>query len=316
MFDNYYSAASCANIVGLTASIFFYLRGGDEKYARCITIDQLKMNKDDIPLAKDSNGFLRKFFLGREWNPRIYGVDVKMFLYLVGAVGLECNLLSALFVQLENSNGQISNAMATYFTCFSWFVFEYMYCENVHLYTYDLFAEKIGFKLLWGCLFFYPNFYPIGMFAVAQSHPQTNDLTVSTAASIAGLFFIGWCITRGANMQKYYFRINPTATTCFLGLIKQEALPGTRILISGYWGMARHMNYLGEIIQAVALALPGFLVAKSTADRLIPWLYPVYYVLLFVPRQFDDDAVCKLKYGEKWDEYVKRVPYRIIPGVW
>jgi len=32
--------------------------------------------------------------------------------------------------------------------------------------------------------------------------------------------------------------------------------------------------------------------------------------------QFDDDALCKGKYGAKWDEYVRRVPYRIVPFVW
>lgn len=32
--------------------------------------------------------------------------------------------------------------------------------------------------------------------------------------------------------------------------------------------------------------------------------------------QFDDDALCKGKYGDKWDEYVRRVPYRIVPFVW
>ena len=96
--------------------------------------------------------------------------------------------------------------------------------------------------------------------------------------------------------------------------------------------MARHFNYLGEITQALALALPSVLVgchstatasaaASSAAAPLslapyVSLLYPLYYVLLFVPRQLDDDAVCALKYGEDWAEYVRTVPWRICPGVW
>jgi hypothetical protein len=39
-------------------------------------------------------------------------------------------------------------------------------------------------------------------------------------------------------------------------------------------------------------------------------------VALFVPRQFDDDEVCRLKYGAAWTQYVAAVPYRIVPYVW
>jgi protein-S-isoprenylcysteine O-methyltransferase Ste14 len=47
-----------------------------------------------------------------------------------------------------------------------------------------------------------------------------------------------------------------------------------------------------------------------------PWLYPLYYVLLLFTRQNDDDRRCSAKYGELWDEYKKRVPWRIIPHIW
>jgi hypothetical protein len=53
------------------------------------------------------------------------------------------------------------------------FVVEYLFCEDVHTFTYDLFAEKMGFKLAWGCLCFYPFFYPVGVLplvATSSSH--------------------------------------------------------------------------------------------------------------------------------------------------
>jgi Ergosterol biosynthesis ERG4/ERG24 family len=56
----------------------------------------------------------------------------------------------------------------------------------------------------------------------------------------------------------------------------------------------------------------------STGHALLiwPWLYPFYYVVLLFPRQIDDDKRCALKYGTLWNDYLKRVPYRIIPGIY
>ena len=199
----------------------------------------------------------------------------------------------------------------------------------VHLYTYDLFAEKMGFKLSWGCLVFYPFFYAIGVHAIVRSDPSI-DISSTTAAVILSIFFIGWIFTRGANMQKFYYRTQPQHKTFLFGLVPQKTVPGTSILCSGWWGVSRHFNYCGEIVQGVALALPGFLMvlySPSLVDMtnfpfasfyflLQPWLYPLYYLALFIPRQADDDEVCKRKYGQKWDEYTRLVPYRIFPGLY
>jgi len=45
-------------------------------------------------------------------------------------------------------------------------------------------------------------------------------------------------------------------------------------------------------------------------------LYPLYYIILLLTRQRDDDKRCTLKYGELWKEYKKKVPYRIIPFIY
>ncbi|MCA1665429.1 MAG: hypothetical protein LC659_14390 [Myxococcales bacterium] len=48
----------------------------------------------------------------------------------------------------------------------------------------------------------------------------------------------------------------------------------------------------------------------------MPWLYPLYYVVLLLPRQHFDDRRCAAKYGALWSEYCRRVPYRIIPFIY
>jgi delta14-sterol reductase len=178
----------------------------------------------------------------------------------------------------------------------------------VHLYTYDLFAERVGFKLIWGCLCFYPFFYEIGVWPLLERGPGDDDISPLHAFLSASCFFAGWALSRGANNQKYLFKTCPGASFLF-GRIPPRTIPGTRILCSGWWGLARHINYLGEILMAVGLALPG-----GGSGSWLPWLYPLYYVALLFPREREDSRVCELKYGQKaWRDYCRAVPYRIIP---
>ncbi|MEQ1755133.1 MAG: DUF1295 domain-containing protein [Micropepsaceae bacterium] len=254
---------------------------------------------------------LADLYLGRFVNPQWLGgrIDAKMWLYLVGATMLGLNIYSFAMHHVRAFPDDPSPGIVLYMGLFTFFLSEYLFFERVHLYTYDFIAERVGFKLGWGCLFFYPYFYGIGLWSVADLPDPRTPVWFLVAAVI--LFFLGWCFARGANMQKYLFKRDPAAK--FLGLIVPEVLTDgqNRLLASGFWGMARHVNYLGEFLMAIGLTL-----ALGFPSHLVPWLYPLYYVALLVPRQRDDDRRCALKYKSLWSAYTKRVPYRIVPGVY
>jgi len=233
-----------------------------------------------------------------------------MFNYLIGAVLLACNVFSAVATHTATRQHDLdlSNAMWAYLIPMCWFICEYMWFENVHVYTYDIFRERTGFKMCWGCWFFYPFFYCIGVWPIVNA---TTDISTEAAMGTVALFFAGWVLTRGANLQKFSWRHKKAPS--FLG-IANETVPGSkgRLLVSGWWGIARHINYTGEIVQGLGLALPGYLCSGSY----LSFLYPLYYVLLFVGRDQDDDKGCKEKYGAAWDRYVRTVPYRMVPGIY
>jgi protein-S-isoprenylcysteine O-methyltransferase Ste14 len=259
-----------------------------------------------LPFPSTGKPWLADLFMGRMENPQlpVRQFDVKMWLYLIGAVMLQLNVLSFAAhhyaVSCEISSGVILGAIMLTF-----FVWDYLTFENVHLYTYDFFAERVGLKLGWGCLTFYPYFYLISLWATVDL--QNPDTPGWLLVCFVIVFITGWILSRGANMQKFYFKTQPQRT--FLG-IKPESISEGKLtlLVNGFWGVSRHINYLGEILMGLAIALsvgyPGIIWV---------WLYPLYYVMLLFLRQNDDDKRCSSRYGNLWKRYSEKVKYRIIP---
>lgn len=263
-----------------------------------------------LPAPPTGKGLLADLFLGRIENPQWLGhrIDAKMWLYLVGATLLGLNLYGFAMHHRLTFADDPSPGVLLHVGLFSFFLCEYLFFERVHLYTYDFFAERVGFKLGWGCLLFYPYFYAVGLWSVADlPNPHTSTAMLVLAAVT---FFLGWSLARGANMQKFTFKRDPTAR--FLGIEPRVVGDGEKkLLVSGFWRVSRHVNYLGEILMATGLTL-----ALGYPEVWTTWLYPFYYLVLLVPRQIDDDARCAAKYGELWVRYCERVPYRIIPGIY
>jgi len=264
-----------------------------------------------LPQKPAGKSILADLWLGRLKNPqRKKGsllVDAKIWLYMAGAVMLQLNVLSLLAYHWEsvepfNPGLLMGAAMLTFF------VWDFLSFERAHLYTRGFAAECVGFKLGFGCLAVFPFFYPIALWATAHlpgpGHPQwVNPIFIL-------IFVTGWALSRGASLQKYYFKVSPTKK--FFGIRPLAISDGKHALLaSGFWGKSRHLNYFGEILMACAVAL-----APGHPGVLWVWLYPLFCAAHLLARQADDDKRCRAKYGELWDRYAKQARYRIIPHVY
>jgi delta14-sterol reductase len=262
-----------------------------------------------LPRPSTGKPFPADLWFGRLKNPqwRKGFVDAKMWLYLVGAVMLELNTLS-FAVHHYQSRAEHNPGVFLCAALLSWFIWDYLSFEKVHLYTYDFIAERVGFKLGFGCLAFYPYFYAVSLWSTVDLPNPRHPLWLNICFAL--VFFLGWFLSRGANLQKYYFKLSPEKK--FFGLIPGILEDGERrLLANGFWGLSRHINYLGEILMACGIALSAGYPAVWQV-----WLYPLYYVGLLFTRQMDDDKICKAKYGALWDAYTKKVKYRIIPFIY
>ncbi|GBG76910.1 hypothetical protein CBR_g23124 [Chara braunii] len=132
------------------------------------------------------------------------------------------------------------------------------------------------------------------------------ELGLAHAVISVVIFIVGFIIFRGTNLQKHRFKQDPKA----LIWGKPPHVIGGKLLASGFWGTARHLNYLGDLLLAVSFSLPcGF-------SSIIPYMYPIYLFILLISRDLRDEKKCQAKYKDVWEEYCAAVPWRIFPYIY
>ena len=150
---------------------------------------------------------------------------------------------------------------------------------------------------------------------------------MSYATFVVCLNIVGYWIFRGANSQKNQFRRNPShPSVAHLKVLTTSR--GRPLIVSSWWGLARHINYTG--LPPSFRFLLAFLTSLSSGDWLmglswcltcgfaspVPYFYAVYFGILLVHRDRRDQESCRAKYGADWDRYCALVPYRFVPYIY
>lgn len=187
-----------------------------------------------------------------------------------------------------------------------WYIIDALYNEAAILTTMDVTSDGFGYMLSVGDLVWVPFTYSLQARYLAM-YPV--DLGFWGVTGVLAVKAIGYTIFRGANGQKNAFRRNPNdPKLAHLEFLETKA--GSKLLITGWWGMARHINYLGDWIMGWAWCLPtGF-------NTWITYFYVGYFAVLLVHRERRDEGMCIAKYKDDWKRYTDIVKSRIIPGVY
>eukprot|EP01132_Coremiostelium_polycephalum_P000889 gene889-1113_t len=251
--------------------------------------------------AKRHGNLILDLFLGVELNPRFAGLDLKFFSLRPALMGwIMVNF--SLAAQQYKMDGSLSTSMLMYQIFTFIYAFDYFFFEEYMLSTWDIIAENWGWMLIWG-----DYVWITFAFAVQPWFLLYNrfDLTTTQMAVFAVIFAIGFYVFRVANAQKHQFKTNPKA----LIWGKKPETIGGKLLVSGFWGILRKPNYLGDWIVAFSFSFPCLFTSP------IVYLYPIYLVILNSHRAHRDNQKCSDKYRETWKEYRKRVPYIVLPGI-
>ena len=261
-------------------------------------------------LAKGGNSgnFIYDFFIGRELNPRLMAgtFDLKVFCELTpGLIGWL--LLDLGFAAKQYAmTGSVSAAMMMVCAFQGAYVIDALWNEPAILTTMDITTDGFGFMLAFGDLVWVPFTYSLQCRYILEHSVRLSN------AHIVGVLLVqclGYVIFRGSNSQKNLFRTDPTDKRV-AHLKTLQTARGTKLIISGWWGVCRHINYLGDWIMAWAWCLPcGF-------SHLVPYFYVIYFGILLVHRDARDGEACAEKYGDDWKRYCAVVRYRLIPFVY
>ncbi|RCI07221.1 hypothetical protein CU098_013953 [Rhizopus stolonifer] len=239
-----------------------------------------------LALGGNTGNPIYDFMIGRELNPRVGQFDIKFF--------------------TELRPGRITYSMILVNVFQGWYVIDALINESSILTTMDITTDGFGFMLAFGNLCWVPMMYSLQARYLCD-YPV--DLSWPHLSAIVALQCVGYYIFRSANTQKDAFRKNPQDPK-LAGLSYLETEAGTRLITSGWWGQARHINYLGDWLMSVAWCLPcGF-------GSIIPYFYCIYFAVLLIHRERRDEQKCRQKYGKDWERYCSIVKYRIVPGIY
>lgn len=292
VYNHFLAFAVSAIVFSTILSIYLYARS---------------FRKDaTLALGGNSGYFIYDFFIGRELNPRIGSFDWKFFCELrPGLVGWVLINYSMLVAQYEK-HGFVTNSMILVCVFQAWYVLDGLWFEEAILTTMDIVYDGFGFMLAFGDLAWVPFTY-----GLQARYLVDNPVALPWWAIVAivVLKLAGYYIFRGANSQKDQFRRNPNHPSV-RNLNTLTTKRGTKLITSGWWGICRHPNYVGDLMMALSWSLPcGF-------NHILPYFYVIYFTILLVHRQLRDEDNCRKKYGADWNKYCNIVKWRLIPGLY
>ncbi len=249
-----------------------------------------------------SSNIVKDLWYGADYNPTWWGVDLKLYAYRPSLIGL--GLINLGFAAFQYQRyGHITLAMGLYQGMTLFYLLSTFQYEHGLLSMWDMIEEKFGFMLIWGDLVLVPFFYCIPAYFLVDYH---EPLSPWLAAGLVGVYVLGFWMFRGTNAQKNRFKRNPNAP---IWGKRPEAIDG-RLLVSGFWGLGRKLNYSGEILIYLSWT------AMNRLNSPWPYLLPLWLACLLIHRAWRDDKRCSQKYGELWDRYCQRVKFRMIPFIY
>ncbi|KAF9269087.1 ERG4/ERG24 ergosterol biosynthesis protein [Marasmius fiardii PR-910] len=259
-----------------------------------------------LALGGNSGNVIYDFFIGRELNPSIGCFDIMSFNELRPGIILWALLNISMVCEQAVRHGGFSKVTDSIWLTAGFQIFyivDTLYNEPALFTTIDIITEGFGFMLAFGDLVWVPFAYSTPTRYLVF---KPVELGAYPTVLIFSMNFLGYWIFRSANGEKNDFRNGKNPKN----LKFMTTTTGSKLLISGWWGVSRHPNYLGDLLMAWAWSLPtGFATP-------ITYFYPLFFTPFLIHRQIRDEVKCQKKYGKDWEKYKEHVPYKILPCVY
>ncbi|KAF5346648.1 hypothetical protein D9758_013196 [Tetrapyrgos nigripes] len=259
-----------------------------------------------LALGGNTGNHVYDFFIGRELNPSIGSFDIKSF------NELRPSLITWAFIDISMACeqavrrggwGNVTDSMWIVLIGQIWYIGDALWNEPALFTTMDIISDGFGYMLSVGVLSWIPFTFSVQARYLVFRQRELGHLV---SGMILLMHFVGYWIFRESNNEKNEFRNGKNPKN--LKFLTTNS--GSKLLISGWWGLSRHPNYLGDLLMALSWSLPtGF-------ETPITYFYITYFTILLVHRERRDDDHCAKKYRDDWKKYKALVPYKIVPYVY
>ncbi|XP_070524612.1 delta(14)-sterol reductase TM7SF2 isoform X2 [Cardiocondyla obscurior] len=272
----------------------------------------LYLKAGKIPLANyniyaSTNSKIYNFWQGREINPRIGTLDIKLLLIRASLIGtLVLNIAIAIKAVGNVKNLDIEKLDTTTLIAVSLqllYILHGLIHEATIFTSFTIMYEGTGYMTCVSHLL-YPFLTTLPIRILLYQKIKLNYFTGISVLS----FFVGYVLYRVSNLRKDEFRKNPVAPIVpYVETI--PTLRGKKLMLSGLWGYVRHPNYLGDIIMQWSIASIGL-----ANDILLYYAAFCCTIVLFY-RAVRDNKRCQMRYGYAWEQYCSRVKYMILKRI-
>jgi len=305
VYEDFGSIAAVLNLTALLLCAYLMMKG-----------QNAPEEKKDI---EDWEGYpvLYLFYRGIELHPRLADVDIKQWTNCrVGMMGWAILVINFCLANIRihgfetTAAGSVVNAILI-----NIYLLKFFYWETGYFNTLDITLDRAGYYLCWGCLCWVQVFYTFSAYYMVGNPSKANVLE---AAAILMFGCVSILLNYMADVQKEKFRASngqcyiwgrPAKFLAVEYKNHEGKIRKSRLMLSGFWGVARHMNYVFEIMLAFSWSLPAIHYGMT------PFYYVFFLIILLVHRTFRDEEKCSNKYGKGWENYCEKVPYRLIPGI-
>jgi len=256
------------------------------------------------------------FYNGREMNPRFLGMDLKLMAFRFSMITLAMlntimvvNDIIAKKTTFDLAGLKAVNPTIVIAAAFQvFYALDAMFFEEYYFHSHDAMNTGYGWSLVnsYATFPFLPTI--ITKYLIARSpHVAWFYLLPICLVKLAG-----YVIFRSTEVQRCEFAKDPN-NPALAHLETMVTSNGRKIPVTGWWGIVRYPNYLGEVLIQWSWALP--VVAAGLTD-LVPYYLPFVTTLTSIIAANQMNQKNKRKYGSTWDSYCERVRSNIIPKVY
>lgn len=256
-------------------------------------------------LGSRLNTFLPQWI---KWNMNVYTIC------RLSMIGWALIILS--FATKQHQLHGLSDSMIVTVILQLFYIAKFFWWEMGYLRSMDVSYDRAGFIICWGSIVWLPAIYTSPTLYLVH-HPVHLGLPLSLAILTAG----ACCIIINFLIDRQRLYVRSKNGECLIWKKKPDLIFANYrtewgeerqnlLLVSGWWGISRHFHYIPELLGAF------FWSVTAGFTHFLPYFYLAFLALLLIDRAWRQEQRCARKYGEDWEKYCEKVPFRIIPFIY